>query len=190
MTTPPASALDAAPTKATAWLALGGNLGNAQQTVLDAIQSISRTPHITLQAASSLYRSAPFEASGPDFINAVVQVSTTLAPHALLAVCQHIENAAGRQRPYRNAPRTLDIDILLYGDVGNTGNTGNAGRAGNATVINTPALTLPHPRMYQRAFVLLPLAEIAPQHVTPAQLQAVADQPIARLPNTAPICLV
>ena len=70
-----------------AWLALGGNLGNAQQNVLDAIESISRTPHISLQAASSLYRSPPFEASGPDFINAVVQVSTTLAPHALLAAC-------------------------------------------------------------------------------------------------------
>ena len=164
-----------------AWLALGGNLGNAQQNVLDAIESISRTPHISLQAASSLYRSAPFEASGPDFINAVVQVSTTLAPHALLAVCQHIENAAGRQRPYRNAPRTLDIDILLYGNVSNTGNTGSAG---NATVINTPALTLPHPRMYQRAFVLLPLAEIAPQHVSPAQLQAIASQPITKLPAT------
>ena len=155
-----------------AWLALGGNLGNAQQNVLDAIDSISRTPHISLQAASSLYRSPPFEASGPDFINAVVQVSTTLAPHALLAACQQIENAAGRLRPYRNAPRTLDIDILLYGN------------AGNATVIDTPALTLPHPRMYQRAFVLLPLAEIAPQHVSPAQLQAIASQPITKLPAT------
>ena len=155
-----------------AWLALGGNLGNAQQNVLDAIESISRTPHISLQAASSLYRSPPFEASGPDFINAVVQVSTTLAPHALLAACQQIENAAGRLRPYRNAPRTLDIDILLYGN------------AGNATVIDTPALTLPHPRMYQRAFVLRPLADVAPQRVPAQALQAVAQQAIERLADS------
>ena len=95
----------------------------------------------------------------------MVKVLTTLSPAHLLQTLQSIELAFGRQRPYRNAPRTLDLDILLYGDAH----------------VSSPALSSPHPRMWQRAFVLLPLSEIAPHRVTAAQLQAVAGQGINRL---------
>jgi 2-amino-4-hydroxy-6-hydroxymethyldihydropteridine diphosphokinase len=105
------------------------------------------------------------DSSGPDYLNAVVEISTTLAPPDLLAALQAIEQAAGRERPYRNAPRTLDLDILLYDEL----------------TLDSPALTIPHPRMDQRAFVLVPLAEIAPQRVSAQQLQAVQDQAITRL---------
>jgi 2-amino-4-hydroxy-6-hydroxymethyldihydropteridine diphosphokinase len=106
------------------------------------------------------------DSSGPDYINAVAELRTGLAPHALLTALQGLEQAAGRERPWRNAPRTLDLDLLLYDEL----------------TLDEPRLTLPHPRMAQRAFVLLPLAEIAPARVTAAQLQAVADQAISRLP--------
>jgi 2-amino-4-hydroxy-6-hydroxymethyldihydropteridine diphosphokinase len=96
----------------------------------------------------------------------VVEVQTVLKPLALLAALQVLESRAGRQRSYRNAPRTLDLDILLYGN----------------KQINSATLVLPHPRMWERAFVLLPLAEIIPDRVTPAQLEAVADQAVWRHP--------
>ena len=112
-----------------------------------------------------LFRSAPVEATGPDFINAVAEVSTLLTSPDLLLQLQQLEHEAGRQRPYLNAPRTLDLDLLLYGDAS----------------VQSERLTVPHPRMLQRAFVLLPLAEIAPQRVSAAQLQAVAHQTISRL---------
>lgn len=105
------------------------------------------------------------DADGPDYTNAVVAVSTTLTAPALLQVLQTIELQHGRTRNFRNAPRTLDLDLLLYGD----------GR------INSPELTVPHPRMALRAFVLVPLAEIAPDRVTAAQLAAVSGQAISRL---------
>jgi len=130
-----------------------------------AMQSIAALPQTALVARSALYRSAPVQAKGPDFINAVVGVKTQLNAMELLAALQQIEAAAGRQRPYPNAPRTLDLDLLLYGQA----------RISSAT------LTVPHPRMAERAFVLHPLAEIAPQHVTAAQLAAVAQQRIERL---------
>lgn len=149
----------------TAWLALGANLGDAQVTLCQAVAAIGNWPHTRLLRASSLYRTAPVDADGPDYINAVVAVQTRLPPQALLQQCLQQERAAGRQRPYRNAPRTLDIDILLYGE----------------QQLQTPELTIPHPRMWQRAFVLLPLAEIAPHLVTAQQLQAVADQRIERV---------
>jgi 2-amino-4-hydroxy-6-hydroxymethyldihydropteridine diphosphokinase len=113
-----------------------------------------------LVRASRLYRSAPWEASGPDFFNAVAEVATSLDAHALLAALHGLEQAAGRERPYLNAPRTLDLDLLLYGDA----------------LIDTPSLTVPHPRMAQRAFVLRPLAEIAPHKVSATALAAVAEQ--------------
>ena len=116
-------------------------------------------------AASSLYGSAPLDADGPDYVNAVVQLRTTLSPGDLLSRLQGIEQRAGRQRPYRNAPRTLDLDILLYGD----------------TVLDSADLQIPHPRMWQRAFVVLPLAELAPAWVSDLQLQAVAGQALHRL---------
>ena len=149
-----------------AFIGLGANLGDARAVVKRSLAALDGLPHTRLMARSSLYRSAPVDAGGPDYVNAVAQITTTLAPEALLTELQRLEQAEGRERPYRNAPRTLDLDLLLYGDVR----------------IATPTLTVPHPRMAARAFVLLPLAEIAPARVTPAQLQAVADQAIERLP--------
>ncbi|OGB73015.1 MAG: 2-amino-4-hydroxy-6-hydroxymethyldihydropteridine diphosphokinase [Burkholderiales bacterium RIFOXYC12_FULL_65_23] len=148
-----------------AHVALGANLGDARATVSDAIAALNRLPQTRLLRASGLYRSAPWEASGPDFINAVAAVETGLDAHELLRALQALELQAGRERPYRNAPRTLDLDLLLYGDA----------------VIDTPDLSVPHPRLRERAFVLLPLAEIAPALVTASELQAVAGQAIERL---------
>ncbi|XAH21667.1 2-amino-4-hydroxy-6-hydroxymethyldihydropteridine diphosphokinase [Xylophilus sp. GW821-FHT01B05] len=149
----------------TAFIALGANLGDAAATVRGAFAALAALPQTTLLRQSSLYRSAPVDSSGPDYINAVAEIATTLAPLALLQALQAIEQAAGRERPYRNAPRTLDLDLLLYGD----------------RSIDLPELSVPHPRMHERAFVLVPLAEIAPQRVPPAALAAVAGQGIARL---------
>lgn len=149
----------------TAYVALGANLGDAAQTLRDALQSLAHTPGIRLVQASSLYRTAPIESSGPDYLNAVAEVATVLTAPDLLVALQAIENAAGRERPYRNAPRTLDLDLLLYG----------------SARIESPQLTVPHPRMGQRAFVLVPLAEIAPSLVSVQALQAVAGQGVARL---------
>lgn len=149
----------------TAYIGLGANLGDAVATVQQALSDLDSLPHTRLVKASSLYRSAPVEASGPDFINAVAEVQTRLAPLDLLAQLQGLEQDAGRQRPWRNAPRTLDLDILLYDDL----------------LLDSSALSLPHPRMSARAFVLLPLAEIAPGRVSAKDLQAVRDQVIARL---------
>ena len=147
------------------FIALGANLGQARLAVEQAVQDIAVLPRTTLLGRSSLYRTAPVDSSGPDYINAVVEINTGLSASDLLAALQGIEAGAGRNRPYRNAPRTLDLDILLYGD----------------QLISTPELTVPHPRMAQRAFVLVPLAEIYPQGVTPAQLAAVTAQIINRV---------
>ena len=148
-----------------AYVALGANLGDAAAAVQAAMDAMALLPGTTVTHRSGLYRSAPFEAAGPDFINAVVEISTLLSAPDLLTQLQALEHEAGRERPYRNAPRTLDLDLLLYG----------------AASIASLSLTVPHPRMAQRAFVLLPLAEMAPQRVSPAQLSAVRDQSIARL---------
>ncbi|MCW5649579.1 MAG: 2-amino-4-hydroxy-6-hydroxymethyldihydropteridine diphosphokinase [Ramlibacter sp.] len=148
-----------------AYVALGANLGDAQQTVLHAIDALGRTPCVRLLRASSLYRTAPVESSGPDYINAVVALETMLTSPALLAALQALEQAAGRERPYANAPRTLDLDLLLYG----------------SARIDSPHLTVPHPRMDKRAFVLVPLAEIAPGLVTALQLERVGTQAVRRL---------
>ena len=148
-----------------AYIALGANLGDARQTLLDAIQAVDAMEQVELLRASSLYLTAPMDSSGPDYINAVVLVGTTLSAPDLLAGLQALELAAGRLRPYRNAPRTLDLDILSYGEAS----------------IDSPDLTLPHPRMQERAFVLVPLAEIAPHRVSEQALHAVKDQAIARL---------
>lgn len=155
------------PATTTAHIALGANLGDAVATVRAALAALDTLPQTELVAASGLYRTVPWEASGPDFINAVAEVRTTLAPLALLHALQVLELQAGRERPYRNAPRTLDLDVLRYGDL----------------TLDTPELTLPHPRMLERAFVLVPLAEIAPALVPSAALQAVAGQAITRLPD-------
>jgi len=147
------------------FIALGANLGDAKSTLLAAIENLDNLPNSHLIARSSLYRSAPLEAIGPDFYNAVIALQSNLDAHELLLKLQQIENQAGRRRPYPNAPRTLDLDLLLYGEAR----------------IDTSTLQVPHPRMWQRAFVLLPLAEIAPGLVSAAQLAAVSDQVIERL---------
>jgi 2-amino-4-hydroxy-6-hydroxymethyldihydropteridine diphosphokinase len=149
----------------TAYVGLGANLGDAARSVLDAMEALDQQAGIRVTGRSSLYRSAPHEASGPDFINAVVEIATRLSAPDLLGVLQHIERAAGRERPYPNAPRTLDLDLLLYG----------------SARVDSPHLTLPHPRMTQRAFVLVPLAELAPDRVNPGHLQATAGQGVCAL---------
>lgn len=161
---PPASQAGTPALAVHAWVGLGANLGDAAAALRQAVQALAHTPGIRLLRTSSLYRSAPVDAHGPDYLNAVAEIATTLSPHDLLAALQALEHAAGRERPYRNAPRTLDLDLLLYGD----------------ECVTTPDLTVPHPRMHERAFVLLPLAELAPARVPPEALQAVASQAIER----------
>ena len=147
------------------WIGLGANLGDARAALQRARQALAQLPGTTLVASSGLYRSAPVQAEGPDFLNAVAELRTTLAPLALLQALQALEQAAGRERPYVNAPRTLDLDVLLWGP-------------GGHSVWELPGLSVPHPRLWERAFVLLPLAELLPQRVGAAQLQAVAAQRI------------
>lgn len=149
----------------TAYIALGANLGEPVATLSRAMDDIAALDGVKLIRRSALYGSAPLQSSGPDYVNAVIEVSTVLTAPDLLAQLQRLEQLAGRERPYRNAPRTLDLDLLSYG---------------SATMVS-PALVLPHPRMLERAFVLVPLAEIFPQQVTLAQLQAVRAQAIKRL---------
>ena len=151
-----------------AFVALGANLGDAAATVQRALQTLGSVPGLRLVKASSLYRTAPVDATGPDFINAVAEVATTLSAPDLLDALQAIEAAEGRERPYRNAPRTLDLDVLLYGDAR----------------IDSPRLTVPHPRMAERAFVLVPLAEVAPWRVPASALAVVGDQQITRCTTT------
>ena len=153
----------------TCYIALGANLGNAPETVKKALAALAGIEQSTLVRCSSLYRSAPFEAEGPDFINAVAELHTALEPFALLAALQALEAQAGRERPYRNAPRTLDLDIVLYGDL----------------ELHSPTLTLPHPRWRERAFVLLPLHEVAPHWVSQDTLIAVKSQAIEKLTPSA-----
>ena len=134
-----------------AYVALGSNLAGdldcPASQVIRALQSIESTAKTKLIKTSSLYQSAPVGyANQADFINAVAEISTQLSPESLLDALSNIESKAGRERPFANAPRVLDLDLLLYADL----------------EINTQKLTLPHPRMHERAFVLLPLAEIAP----------------------------
>ncbi len=136
-----------APSPVRAYVGLGANLGDGAATLRQVLAELRDTDGILAVAASPFYRSAPVEATGPDFINAVAAVDTDLAPLALLDALQALENRHGRQRPYKNAPRTLDLDLLLYGDVR----------------MEHERLSLPHPRMRLRAFVLLPLRDLAPE---------------------------
>ena len=154
----------------TAYIALGANLGDAVAALQQAVAAINTLPDCAVKKTSSLYKTAPLETlpghvPGDDYINAVVEIETLLTAPTLLQHLQQIELVAGRERPYINAPRTLDLDLLLYGN----------GR------IDSTHLTVPHPRMWQRAFVLVPLAEIAPHLVNAAQLDAVKLQKTSRL---------
>lgn len=130
----------------TVYIGLGANLGHARQTLTQALADLSALPGTQVLKVSSLYRSAPVQAGGPDYTNAVARVHTTLTPHELLTQLQAVEQHHGRTRPYRNAPRTLDLDILLFG----------------TESVHDARLTIPHPRMHERAFVLIPLAELDP----------------------------
>ncbi|MDZ7938762.1 MAG: 2-amino-4-hydroxy-6-hydroxymethyldihydropteridine diphosphokinase [Rhodoferax sp.] len=148
-----------------AYVGLGANLGEPVAAVRQALQALQAIPEVLSLRCSSLYGSSPVDASGPDYVNAVAEVRTTLTAPALLAALQALELDAGRQRPYRNAPRTLDLDLLLFG----------------VARIDSPHLTVPHPRMAERAFVLRPLHDLAPERVTAAALALVADQRLWKL---------
>ena len=135
-----------------AYVGLGANLGDPRRQLQSAIEELMSLPETRFVLVSSLYRSAPLGyADQPDFLNAVAQLDTGLTPEALLGHLQEIEDRQGRERPFPGAPRTLDLDLLLHGDA----------------VMATPRLTLPHPRMHERAFVLEPLTEIAPAVAIP-----------------------
>jgi 2-amino-4-hydroxy-6-hydroxymethyldihydropteridine diphosphokinase len=153
----------------TAYVGLGANLGEPLAALQAALRALGALPGTRLVRNSRIYRSAPVDAGGPDYLNAVAELQTALAAPELLRELQRVEADAGRERPYRNAPRTLDLDLLLYG----------------SARIESDALTVPHPRMRERAFVLLPLAELAPLQVHAADLAAVAHQRIAPLPPTS-----
>lgn len=153
------SAAKEARVRAFAFVGLGSNLDDPCAQVRSAFEELAKLPHSSLIAQSSLWRSAPLGYTmQADYVNAVAQIETGLSPGALLAELQRIESAHARTRSFANAPRTLDLDLLLYGD----------------EVCATPALTLPHPRMHARAFVLKPLLEIAPQAVIPGRGTALA----------------
>ncbi len=152
-------------------IGLGANLGSAEATLRAAREAIVGLPMTQLVSASSLYRSAPLEASGPDYLNAVLLVRTAWTAPALLDQLLRIEARFCRERPFPNAPRTLDLDLLRYGD----------GR------IASPTLVVPHPRMGERAFVLRPLAELMPQWVASAELAATAGQRIEQLRDRPPL---
>jgi 2-amino-4-hydroxy-6-hydroxymethyldihydropteridine diphosphokinase len=154
-----------------AYVGLGANLGDARGSLQAAVAALAALPGTTMLRASSIYRTAPIDAGGDDYLNAVAELRTTLAPEALLAALQRIEQAHGRERPYRNAPRTLDLDLLLHGHA----------------QIDSPKLTLPHPRLHERAFVLVPLAELSPDLMVPGRglveslVPRVADQRVDKL---------
>lgn len=155
-----------------AFVALGANLGDAAAALDSAFAALDDLPGTRLVARSSLYRSAPIGVTGhPDYLNAVAAIDTTLAAPDLLAALLDLESSHGRRRETELAPRTLDLDLLLYGD----------------TTIALPGLDVPHPRMHLRAFVLVPLAEIAPDTDIPGRgraadlLDTVRDQRIERL---------
>ncbi len=155
-----------------AFVAFGANLGDPATAFALAVQRLDALPDTRVVAQSALYRSAPVGVAGqPDYINAVIALDTTLAPRPLLEALLAIEHEGGRSRAYHMAPRTVDLDLLLYGDA----------------VIDEAGLQVPHPRMHERAFALVPLAEIAAEAVIPgrgpvaALLASVADQAISRL---------
>lgn len=155
-----------------AYIALGANLGDPATTIRAAFGALANLPESRVARCSSLYRTAPVGITAqPDFVNAVAMLETTLAPEALLEALLDVEHRFGRIRAEKNGPRTLDLDLLLYDD----------------QFVDQPHLTLPHPRLHLRAFVLQPLAELAPDLIIPgrgriaAWLPAVANQGIVRL---------
>lgn len=160
--------------KVLAYVGLGANLGDMRQSLEHALAELAALPASRLGAVSGAYRSAPVDAEGPDYLNAVAVLETELAPLALLDALQAIELSLGRERPFWHAPRTLDLDLLLYGQ----------------QVIASARLTVPHPELHRRAFVLQPLLELAPDLQAPGLgalqplLQGTREQAIERLPIT------
>ena len=155
-----------------AYIGIGSNLEEPRAQVLRAFDELAEVADTRVTARSSLYRTAPIgHAAQPDFINAVAALDTRLSPHALLRELQAVEARHGRERSFPNAPRTLDLDLLLYGDAR----------------IDKPGLSVPHPRMHERAFVLQPLLEIAPDIEIPHRgrasqyLAASASQTVERV---------
>jgi len=143
-----------------AYVGMGSNLDGPQRQVTQAFSELDAIPRTRLVKRSSLYRSEPIgHAAQPEFVNAVAAIDTSLAPEGLLGELQAIEARHGRRRGLPNAPRTLDLDLLLYED----------------RVVASPRLTLPHPRMHERAFVLRPLADLAPDWEHPALHQTVQE---------------
>jgi 2-amino-4-hydroxy-6-hydroxymethyldihydropteridine diphosphokinase len=156
-----------------AYIGLGANLGEPRAQLTEALTAMSGLPETRLAGHSSFYRTAPLGyANQPEFLNAVAALDTRLSAGALLEGLQGIERRQGRERLFPNAPRTLDLDLLLYGE----------------ETISRPGLTVPHPRMHERAFVLKPLLEIAPEVVIPGKgparthLAACVDQSAERIP--------
>lgn len=153
-------------------IGLGANLGDPAAQLRAAIAAIGALPQTRVLSVSSFYRSAPVGfLEQPDFVNAAVGVDTALAPRALLEALVAVERAAGRKRTFKDAPRPIDLDILLYGE----------------RVVNEPGLTIPHPRLHERAFALAPLVEIEPDAAIPGRGRAAellarcGDQRIARI---------
>jgi len=155
----------------TCYIGIGSNLGDARNNVQRAINRLDQLPHTRLDAQSSLFRTAPVDAGGDDYINAVARIETGLPATDLLQALQAVEQEFGRARPYRNAPRTLDLDILLYGQ----------------QTIASETLTIPHPRLTQRAFALIPLLQLDPLIALPglgpahAFVPGVATQTIQKI---------
>ena len=151
-----------------AYVGLGANLGDAAAAMESTLAALAEISATTVVARSRTYRSAPVDAVGPDYLNAVVAIDTELSPTELLTALQRIEQAHGRERSFPNAPRTLDLDLLLFGD----------------QTIDIPGLQVPHPRLHERAFVLLPLNEVARDVLIPGRgplrqfLSGVAQQRI------------
>jgi 2-amino-4-hydroxy-6-hydroxymethyldihydropteridine diphosphokinase len=158
-------------TESIVYLGLGANLGDARATIAAAFADLQQLPGTHGHRCSALFLSDPVDADGPGYTNAVACFETAMSPHSVLAAIQRIEGRHGRERSYRNAPRTLDLDLLLHGQVS----------------LSTPELTVPHPRLHLRAFVLVPLFSLEPDLVVPglgairSLLPAVSAQVIERL---------
>jgi 2-amino-4-hydroxy-6-hydroxymethyldihydropteridine diphosphokinase len=158
-------------TKVSAFIGIGSNLGDPADNVERAIRELGKLPKSRLSAHSSLFLTAPVDANGDDYVNAVAQIETELSSQDLLDALLSVERSFGRERPFLNAPRTLDLDLLLYGN----------------ETIAMPLLHVPHPRMTQRAFVMIPLLEIAPFITIPGKgpahefIPALARQRIRKL---------
>jgi len=155
----------------TCYIGIGANLGDARANVRSAIERLGTLEETRLTGQSSLFRTAPIDAGGDDYVNAVASIDTSLSAQALLGALHRVEADLGRERPYRNAPRVIDLDLLLYGQ----------------QIISTPELVVPHPRMTERAFTLIPLLQLDPFIQVPGRgpahsfIAGVAGQPIARI---------